>query len=86
MATMSHDRSGEPRRVLVPGMLEMWASIAISTMWVAVTVDAIWGPNIVADTAGGDHTSLPSAVIVAVFAWLGTWSVAKHALHHPRGD
>jgi hypothetical protein len=86
MATMSHDRSGEPRRVLIPGMLEMWASIAITMMWVAVTVDAIWGPNIVTDTAGGDHTSLPSAVVVAVFAWLGTWSVAKHALHHPRGD
>ena len=86
MATMSHDQSGEPRRVLLPGVVEMWASFAIATMWVAVAVDAIWGPDIVSSTAAGDHTTLPSAVVVALFAWLGTWSVAKHALHRPRGD
>ncbi len=86
MATMSHDRSGEPRRVVLPGVREMWASIAITMMWVAVTVDAIWGPDIVSSTAAGDHTNLPSAVVVAFFAWLGTWSVARHALHRPRGE
>lgn len=83
---MSHDQSGERRRVVLPGVREMWASLAITVMWVAVSVDAIWGPNIVSTTAAGDRTSLPSAVIVALFAWLGTWSVARHALHHPRGD
>ena len=86
MASMSHDQSGEPRRVVLPGVREMWASLAIMTMWIAVTVDAIWGPDIVSSTAAGDHTNLPSAVIVAIFAWLGTWVVARHALHHPSGD
>jgi hypothetical protein len=86
MATVSHDRSGESRPMPIPGMREMWASIAIATMWVAVAVDAIWGPDIVSSTAAGDHTTLPSAVVVALFAWLGTWSVARHALHNPRSD
>jgi hypothetical protein len=86
MATMSHDQPGDRRRVALPGVREMWASLAITMMWVAVTVDAIWGPDIVSSTAAGDHTTLPSAVIIAVFAWLGTWSVARHALHHPHGD
>ena len=86
MASVSHAQPGERGRVVIPGFIEMWASIAIATMWVAVTVDAIWGPDIVSSTAAGDRTSLPSAVIVALFAWLGTWSVARNALHHPRGD
>jgi hypothetical protein len=86
MATLSHDESGGRRRVALPGVLEMWASLAITMMWVAVTVDAIWGPDIVTSSAAGDRMTLPSAVVVALFAWLGTWSVAWHALHHPRGD
>jgi hypothetical protein len=80
MAVLPHDRPGEPRRVVIPGVREMWASFAIMTMWIAVTVAAVWGPDIVATDAGGDRSTLPSAVIVAVFAWLGTWMVAKHAL------
>ena len=86
MAALSHDQPSEPRRVEIPGMREMWASIAITMMWVTVTVDAIWGPDISSSTAAGDHTSLPSAVVVALFAWLGTWSVARHALHRSRDD
>lgn len=87
MAATSHDQRGERRSVGLAGMREMWASIAIATMWVAVTVDAIWGPDIVSSAGpGGASTTLPSAVVVAVFAWLGTWSVAKHALHSSRGD
>jgi len=61
MATMSHDHPGERPRVVPPGVREMWASFAITMMWIAV-------------------------VIVAVFAWLGTTSVARQALLGPRGD
>jgi hypothetical protein len=86
MAITSHDRPSERRGVTLPGLREMWASLAISMMWIAVTIDAIWGPNIVSTTSAGDHTTLPSAVIVALFAYLGTWSVAKHALRPPRAD
>ena len=57
MTTISHEPSGaldESRRrtsqLLVP---EMWASIAIVVMWLAVLIDAIVGPKIVTHTAGG---------------------------------
>jgi hypothetical protein len=61
-------------RVLVP---EMWASLAISVMWLAVLFDALWGPNLVA-TSAASMTTIPSAIIVAFFAYLGTHVVAKH--------
>jgi hypothetical protein len=68
----------EPRewtvRVLVK---EMWASLAISVMWLAVLFDALWGPDFVASSAGST-TTIPSAIIVALFAYLGTRVVAKY--------
>ncbi len=63
---------------------EMWASLAITVMWLAVLVDAIWGPDITSNTAGGTSSSVPSAVAVALFATLGTWAVAKYGLDSRR--
>jgi hypothetical protein len=61
-------------RILVP---QMWASLAISVMWLAVLFDALWGPNLVASSAAS-MTTVPSAIIVALFAYLGTRVVAKY--------
>jgi hypothetical protein len=69
------DRSALRRRLVVP---ELWASLAIVVMWLVVLLDALFGPDIVASTAGGDHTRVPSVVIVVFFAFLGTWVVARH--------
>ncbi|HET8743707.1 MAG TPA: hypothetical protein VFM41_13890 [Gaiella sp.] len=72
-------------RILVP---EMWASLAIVTMWLAVLFDAVFGPGMVFtnDTPGsGTNSTIPSAVALALFAFLGTWVVAKHAFGR-RGD
>ena len=65
---------------------EMWASLAITVMWLAVLVDAIWGPNITSETVGGTSSSVPSAVAVALFATLGTWAVAKYGLDSRKRD
>jgi hypothetical protein len=62
-------------RLAVP---EMWAALAIAVMWLAVLFDAIFGPNFVSTTGAGNSTTIPSAVFVAVFAYLGTRVVAKH--------
>jgi hypothetical protein len=70
-------------RLLVP---EMWASLAIIVMWLAVLFDAIFGPNIVNNSAGGDFSSVPSAVVVAIFAFLGTWVVARYGFRRDRKD
>ena len=57
----------------------MWASLAISVMWLAVLFDALFGPDIVSNNATSS-TTVPSAVIVALFAYLGTRVVAKYGL------
>ena len=77
MSTLSHhDKREWLRELAVP---EMWASIAISVMWLAVLAAAIWGPNFTTTTAGGDSTTIPSAILLGLFAFLGSWVVARYA-------
>lgn len=59
---------------------EMWSSLAITVIWLAVLFDAIFGPNITSSTVGGTDSSVPSAVAVALFATIATWAVAKYGL------
>jgi hypothetical protein len=68
------DRPRWQARVLVH---EMWASLAIISMWLAVLFDALFGPDFVSSSAGST-TTIPSAVIVALFAYLGTRVVARY--------
>lgn len=88
MSAISHEPSAdvqEKRRwswqLLVP---EMWASLAIVVMWLAVLFDAVFGPNILSSSAGGDQSSVPSAVVVALFAFLATWVVARYGFRRER--
>lgn len=72
------------RRSVVP---EMWASLAIAVMWLAVLVDAVWGPNFVSSSGSGTNTTtIPSAVFLALFAYLGTRVVARYGLDRRRDD
>jgi multisubunit Na+/H+ antiporter MnhF subunit len=64
----------------------MWASLSIVVMWLAVLFDAIFGPNIYAHGAGGDSSVIPSAVVLALFAFLATWVVAKYGFRHGRNE
>jgi hypothetical protein len=59
---------------------EMWASLAIAVMWLVVLFDALLGPDIISSNAGANFTRIPSAVIVAFFAYLATRVVAKYGL------
>ena len=89
LATVSHEASAalpETRtrssRVLVP---EMWASLAIAAMWLAVLFDALFGPTFVSSNgAGTNTTSIPSAVFVALFAYLGKRVVARYGFSRSR--
>jgi hypothetical protein len=90
MSTISHEPSVDARekrgwslQLLVP---EMWASLAIVVMWLAVLFDAVFGPDIITSSAGGDHSIVPSAVVVALFAFLATWVVAKYGFRHERKE
>jgi hypothetical protein len=85
MATISHEPSRairEKPRWMEFLVAEIWASLAIVTMWLAVLFDAIFGPDIVSSTPGGSSSTVPSAVAVALFAFLGTWVVARYGFRH----
>lgn len=56
---------------------EMWASLAITAMWVAVFLTAIWGPDAKFNSNDGSSSTVSTAVIVTVFAFFGTWVVAR---------
>ena len=90
MSTISHEPSRVveekkrwPLQLLVP---EMWATLAIVVMWLAVLFSAVFGPNIVNTSAGGDTSSVPSAIVVALFAFLATWVVARYGFRHERKE
>ena len=64
---------------------EVWASLSVAVMWIAVAVSAVWGPDFVSTSgAGSNSTTIPSGIAVALFASIGTWAVAKHAFGRPR--
>ena len=90
MATLSHQTSPGPlpekkrvaMRLLVP---EMWASLAIAVMWLAVLFDALFGPDIVSSNVT-TFTRVPSAVVIAFFAYLATRVVSRYGLGRSRKD
>jgi hypothetical protein len=81
MTTISHEPSRVAReRRHWPEYLvaEVWASLAISVIWLAVLFTAVFGPDIVTTSAGGDQSVVPSGVVVAFFAFLASWAVARY--------
>jgi hypothetical protein len=56
---------------------EMWGTLAVSVMWLAVLFDGIYGADIISFSNDGNSTRIPSVVVVALFAFLGTVAVAK---------
>jgi hypothetical protein len=90
MSTMSHEPSRvvheQPRWWSLQTVPEMWASLAITAMWVAVFVTAIWGPDARFTSNDGSSSTIPTAVFVTFFAFLGTWIVARQGFRQQRKD
>ena len=87
MSTISHPPAGtvaERAWTLLIRAREMWASLAIFAMWLAVAVTSVWGPNAVFQSNDGSGSTIPTVVFVALFASIGTWAVAKYALGRAR--
>ena len=71
-------------RLLVPAF---WGAVSIIAMWLAVLFDGIYGSNMVFNNnTGSGPTIVPSAVAVALFAFIGTVSVAKRAFARRDSD
>jgi hypothetical protein len=89
MASVPHEpavyRRERPQWAEFLRIPELWGSLAIMTMWLAVLFDAVYGPNFVSSNGSGTNsTTIPSAIVVAFFAFLATASVAKRAFGHDR--
>jgi membrane protein YdbS with pleckstrin-like domain len=61
-------------RILVP---EMWATVAIVVMWMAVLFVGVYGGDMTFHGADSSWSTIPAGVAVALFAAIGTVSVAK---------
>jgi hypothetical protein len=90
MSTITHEpaRATPERRHWSAQILvrEMWASLAIAAMWVAVLFAAVFAPDFVSSDAGGNTTRIPSSVAVALFAAIGTRTLAKYGFGRPADD
>jgi hypothetical protein len=87
MTTLQHEPVETSRWSARVFVHEMWASLAIIVMWLAVLFDAIYGPDIVTvNGAGTQSSTVPSAVAIALFAFLGTWVVARYGFRRERED
>jgi hypothetical protein len=84
VSTLSHPPTQSVHEQDLIGLLrvrEIWASLAIIAMWIAVACSAAWGPDFVSTTGSGTNTTtIPSGIAVALFASIGTWAVAKYGL------
>ncbi len=89
MTTVTHEPAREaPARKHFSDFLasEMWASLAISVIWLSVLFEAIYAPAIETRSAGGDISSVPTAVVGSLFAFLATWVLARHAFGREKTD
>lgn len=82
MTTIPHEpvaSAGKQRWTEFVRMPQMWATLAIFAIWLSVLVCALFAPDIVTQSATAttsDHATIPSGVVVALFAAIATWPVA----------
>jgi hypothetical protein len=89
MTTTMHDQSsarpqrgGRAAAILVR---ERWATAAIVAMWVAVLFVGVYGGEATFHSVDSSSSTIPSVVFVALFAAIGTGSVAKRVFGRTSG-
>ena len=81
MSTVSHEPSTVVRRRTWIDARDMWASLTIVAIWLAVAVSAAFGQDFRGVDVSGSNTTIPSGILVALFAMFATMSVAKHGFN-----
>ncbi len=77
MTTISHEPSSLVKKSVWFEARDLWASLAIVAIWLAVLFASVFGGNIVAQSSSGDGSTIPVGLGVAFFALFATMSVAK---------
>jgi hypothetical protein len=57
----------------------LWACLSIISMWLAVLFVGVFGGNILHAGAGGDSSSVPVVVVVAIVALIASWVLGRIA-------
>jgi hypothetical protein len=78
MTSISHERPALARTPSWISSRDMWASLSIISIWLAVLFTAIYGPDFKSADAGGNGTVIPSVVFVALLAMFATIAIARH--------
>jgi hypothetical protein len=88
LTTIAHQPSDAPTERRWSGRVtrDVSVSLAIAVIWIVVLLDALFGPDIVASNAGTSFTRIPSAIVVAFFAYLATHVVAKCGFSRAQED
>jgi hypothetical protein len=87
MTTIPHERpSSSVKRSVWLDARDMWATMAIVVIWLAVLFVGVFGPDFVGRSNDGNATTIPSGIAVAFFALFATMSVAKHGFSKRPSD
>lgn len=87
MTTIPHEPVANASRQTWTDLLAMtqiWATLAIVVIWLAVLFSALFAPDIVTHSYLGDHATVPSGVAVALFAAVATWPIAWFGFKKPK--
>jgi hypothetical protein len=78
MSTISHEPSAVVDKPSWIDARNMWASIAIVAIWLAVLLATLYGPDLEAVEVTGERVTIPSGLGLAFFALFATVAVAKY--------